>query len=117
MKCAPRFNTVGEAVAQEESLMSFSILRMVDAEITPYEFAKRAASAFFLWPEALLEEDLNRSLLANLVQHDLFIGHQSGWDSYVSELRQEVSWFGDGFDTVPEPDLEASAATWPPAAD
>lgn len=28
MKCAPRFNTVGEAVAQEESLMSFSILRI-----------------------------------------------------------------------------------------
>ncbi len=117
MKCAPHFNTVGEAVAQEDSLMSFSILRMVDAEMTPYEFVKRAASAFFLWPKALLEEDLNRPLLANLVQHDLFIGHQSGWDSYVSELRQEVSWFGDGFDTVPEPDLEASAATWPPAAD
>jgi hypothetical protein len=47
MKCTNRFNTVGEAVGQEESLMSFSILRMVDAEMTPYEFAKRAASAFF----------------------------------------------------------------------
>jgi len=117
MKCAPRFNTVGEAVAQEESLMSFSILRMVDPEMTPYEFAKRAASAFFLWPKALLEEELNCPLLANLVQHDLFIGHQSGWDSYVSELRQQVSWFGEGLETVPEPDLEANAATWPPVSD
>jgi hypothetical protein len=117
MKCAPRFNTVGEAVAQEESLMSFSILRMVDPEMTPYEFAKRAASAFFLWPKALLEEELNHPLLANLVQHDLFIGHQSGWDNYVSELRQQVSWFGEGLETVPEPDLEASATTWPPVTD
>ncbi|OTP66215.1 hypothetical protein [Caballeronia sordidicola] len=56
MKCANRFNTVGEAVGQEESLMTFTILRMVDAEITPYEFAKRAASAFFLWPKLLLDE-------------------------------------------------------------
>jgi hypothetical protein len=117
MKCALRFNTVGEAAAQEESLMSFAILRMVDPEMTPYEFAKRAASAFFLWPKALLEEELNRPLLANLVQHDLFIGHQSGWDSYASELRQQVSWFGEGLDTVPEPDLEAGATTWPPVTD
>jgi hypothetical protein len=102
MKCANRFNTVGEAVGQEESLMSFSILRTVDAEMTPFDFARRAASAFFLWPKALLED---RLLLANLVQHDLFSGHQSGWDSYVAERRQAVQWFGEGLDLVPEPDL------------
>jgi hypothetical protein len=85
--------------------MSFSILRMVDAEMTPYDFARRAASAFFLWPKALLEEDLNRPLLANLVRHDLFSGHQSGWDSYVVERRELVQWFGEGLDLVPEPDL------------
>jgi hypothetical protein len=105
MKCADRFNTVGEAVGQEESLMSFSILRMVDAEMTPYEFVRRAASAFFLWPKALLEDEINHLLLANLVQHDLFSGHQSGWDSYVAERRRAVPWFGEGLDVVPEPDL------------
>jgi hypothetical protein len=117
MKCANRFNTVGEAVGQEESLMSFPILRMVDSEMTPYEFAKRVASAFFLWPKALLDEHINRPLLANLVQHDLFIGQQSGWDSYVVELRLQVPWFGAHLDAVPEPDLEASAASWPPIND
>jgi hypothetical protein len=105
MKCANRFNTVGEAVGQEESLMSFSIVRMVDAEMTPYEFVRRAASAFFLWPKALLEDEINDSLLANLIQHDLFSGHQSGWDSYVAERRRAVPWFGEGLDLVPEPDL------------
>ncbi|MDB5780992.1 hypothetical protein [Caballeronia mineralivorans] len=117
MKCANRFNTVGEAVGQEESLMSFSILRMVDPELTPHEFAKRAASAFFLWPKALLEAELNRPLLANLVQHDLFSGHQSGWDRYVADLRQEVPWFAEGLDVVPEPDSEADPVTWPPLTD
>jgi len=102
MKCANRFNTVGEAVGQEESLMSFSILRMVDAESTPYEFAKRAASAFFLWPKLLLDEPLNRPLLANLVQHDLFHDNQSGWESYVSELQQQVQWFAHGLEHVPD---------------
>jgi hypothetical protein len=113
MKCANRFNTVGEAVGQEESLMSFSILRMVDPEITPYEFAKRATRAFFLWPKALLEEHVNRPLLANLVQHDMFSGHQSGWDSYSADLRKQVPWFGEGLDTVPEPDSEPGPAAWP----
>jgi hypothetical protein len=60
---------VGEAVAQEDSLMSFSILEMVDAEMTPIDFVRRAASAFFLWPNALLDEHINHALLANLVQH------------------------------------------------
>ncbi|SAL45630.1 hypothetical protein AWB64_04819 [Caballeronia sordidicola] len=116
MKCANRFNTVGEAVGQEESLMSFTILRMVDAEITPYEFAKRAASTFFLWPKLLLDESINRALLANLVQHDLFPGNQSGWESYVSELRHQVPWFADGLDQVPEGQFEKSVAVWPPTA-
>lgn len=105
MKWANRFNTAGEAVGQEESLMSFSILRMVEAAMTPYDFARRAASAFFLWPKALLDDEIKRLLLANLVQHDLFSGHQSGWDSYVAERRQAVPWFGEGLDQVPEPDL------------
>jgi hypothetical protein len=48
------FSSLGEAAAQEESLTSFSILRMLDPEMTPGEFAKRAASAFFLRPKALL---------------------------------------------------------------
>jgi hypothetical protein len=114
MKCADSFNTVGEAVAQEDSLMSFSILLMVDAEMTPIDFARRVASAFFLWPKALLDEHINHTLLANLVQHDVFSGHQSGWDRYVSERRQEVPWFGECLDAVPEPDLEPGNATQPP---
>jgi hypothetical protein len=48
MKCANRFNTVSGVVGQKEFLMNFAILRMVDTESTPYEFAKQAASAFFL---------------------------------------------------------------------
>jgi hypothetical protein len=90
---------------------------MVDAEMTPHEFAERAASAFFLWPKALLDEQINRSLLANLVQHDLFGGYQSGWDSYVAELQQQVPWFGKRLDAVPEPDLEPGNAIWPPSHD
>ena len=109
MKCVDRFNTVGEAVAQEDSLTVFPILHTVDAE-TPLEFARSAASAFFLWPKALLDERLNRLLLANLVQHDLFSDNQSGWDAYVAECRQQVPWFGVNLDGVSEPNLEPGNA-------
>jgi hypothetical protein len=49
--------------------MSFSIPGMVDSEMTPIDFVRRAPSAFFLWPNALLDEHFNHALLANLVQH------------------------------------------------
>lgn len=87
MKCGHRYNTIGEAYAQEETLASFTFLRQIDAEMTPYDFAKRAASAFFLWPKELLDEDLNRKVLAHVVQHDLFANDQSGWNKYISVLR------------------------------
>ncbi|OTP74082.1 hypothetical protein PAMC26577_16700 [Caballeronia sordidicola] len=32
-------------------MKNFDFLRQIDAEMTPYDFAKRAASAFFLWPK------------------------------------------------------------------
>jgi hypothetical protein len=105
LKCGNAFNTIGEAAARAESLSEFWILRTVDAEMTPHEFAKRAASAFFLWPKQLLDAELIREALAHLVQHDLFEGHQNGWDMYVSELRKHVLWFGEGLGPVLEPHL------------
>ena len=114
MKCGHRYNTIGEAFAQEETLASFTFLRQIDAEMTPYDFAKRAASAFFLWPKELLDEDLNRKVLAHVVQHDLFANHQSGWNEYTSVLRRDVPWFGEDIGPVPEPDVEPNLRSWPP---
>src|SRR6195952_4849845 len=113
MKCGHRYNTVGEAYAQEETLASFAFLRQVDAEMTPHDFAKRAASAFFLWPKELLDEELNRKVLAHVVQHDLFSGHQTGWDKYAADLRASVPWFGDNLRPVPDAELELGRMTWP----
>jgi hypothetical protein len=113
MKCGHRYNTIGEAYAQEETLASFIFLRQIDAEMTPHDFAKRAASAFFLWPKELLDEELNRKVIAHVVQHDLFAGHQSGWDNYVADLRATVPWFGDDLGPVPDPDLEPGVTIWP----
>jgi hypothetical protein len=76
----------------------------------------KASNAFFLWPKELLEEQLNRTLLAHLVQHDLFTGHQAGWECYVEKLRSDVPWFGADLGLVPGPDLEPTKATWPPAS-
>jgi hypothetical protein len=83
--------------------------------MTPLEFARNATSAFFLWPKALLDERINLLMLVNLVKHDLFSSHQSGWDAYVTERRQNVPWFGESLDTVSEQDLEPGNAGMPPA--
>ncbi len=117
MKCGHRHNTIGEAYAQEDTLASFAFLRQIDPEMTPHDFAKRAASAFFLWPKELLDKELSHNVLAHVVQHDLFAGNQPGWDGYASDLRVSVPWFGTGIGTVPEPDSEPTRALWPTVVD
>jgi hypothetical protein len=76
-QCAEHHNTVGEAAAQEESLAGFPMLRQVDAGMTPAEFVKRAARAFFMWPTLVLEGKLNRRGYASGLAHRLF-GQWSG---------------------------------------
>jgi hypothetical protein len=112
VKCGGRYNTIGEAYAKEESLAGFAFLGRLDPETTPFDFAGRAASAYFPWSKLLLEPELNRQALGYTVQHDLFEGNQEGWDEYVNDLRASVPWFGDGLDKVPEAVLETSAV-WP----
>lgn len=102
LKCAERHSTIGEAAANEESLSGFPMLGLVTPQLTPHDFAARAATAFFLWTKELLEPTLNRKLLAYTVQHDLFAGNQSGWDSYVALLRAQVPWFGEELGPVAE---------------
>ena len=114
-KCGTRFNTLNEAVAEEDSLADFWFLSLLGAETTADGYAKNAASAFFLWPKLLLDATLNRALLANLVQTDLFAGNQAGWDAYVSGVKKEVSWFGEGVGPVAEVDRQM--VPWPPTPD
>jgi hypothetical protein len=108
-KCADSRTSIGEALQKDDALVSFAILNHVDAAMHPQDFIRRATGAFFVWPKALLDETLNRQLLAHTVQHDLFAGNATGWDAYVSERRKEVPWFGEDLPKVPQ--AEASADT------
>jgi hypothetical protein len=115
-----RYPTLGDALTGEDSLAGFAVLGFLDAGMSPQQVTERATAAFFLWPKSLLDEELNRSLLASTVQHDLFAGNPKGWDAYVKERRKEVAWFAEGFQEPPagvEPEaLEASQprmTRWP----
>jgi hypothetical protein len=109
-----RYATLGDAIAREDSLNSFTWLGYLDAAMTPHQVNERATAAFFLWPKTLLDEDLNRSLLASTVQHDLFAGNAKGWERYVKERRNEVAWFAEGLQ-VPSDKVkpESRFSRWP----
>jgi hypothetical protein len=62
--------------------------------MTVDEFGARVASAFFLWPKELLDTELNRSMLASTVQHDLFGDNPDGRKAYVVHMQPKISWFG-----------------------
>lgn len=115
LKCAERHGTIGEAAANEESLGGFPLVGLVTPQLTPHDFAARAATAFFLWTKELLEPTLDRKLLAHTVQRDLFAGNQAGWDAYVALLRVHVPWFGEGLGPVAEAEADSvRTAIWPP---
>jgi hypothetical protein len=130
-KCADSRASIGEALQKDDSLASFAILAQIDGGMHPQDFIRRATGAFFMWPKALLDETLNRQMLAHTVQHDLFAGNEAGWTAYVNERRTEVPWFGEDLPKVPDsnggnsndaadPDSEAAEdakprrySTWP----
>jgi hypothetical protein len=85
---------VTEPAKTEGPLQEFIFLKTLAPTLTAAEFGARAASAYFLWPKELLEEQLNRLALASTVQHDLFEGNPEGWKAYVTQLRKKVKWFG-----------------------
>lgn len=113
-----QYATLGEALAREDSLTSFTVLSYLVAGMSPQQVTERAAAAFFLWPKSLLDEELNRSLLASTVLHDLFAGNPKGWEAYIKERRKEVVWFGEGVqeaaaDTRPETTATPRFSGWP----
>jgi hypothetical protein len=101
-KCADSRTSIGEALQKDDALVSFAILNHVDAAMHPQDFIRRATGAFFVWPKALLDETLNRRLLAHTVQHDLFAGNEAGWNAYLSERRKDVPCFGEDLPEVPD---------------
>ncbi|MGH3850203.1 MAG: hypothetical protein ACRDRT_10940 [Pseudonocardiaceae bacterium] len=93
-KAAQPAAPVAELANREDALQEFVFLKALAPTITAAQFSERAASAFFLWPKELLEEQLNRRALASTVQHDLFEGNPNGWKAYVTLLQKKVKWFG-----------------------
>lgn len=110
-QCADEYASIGEAVAGNDALAGFTLLGFVDARMTPRDFIRRASGAFFVWPKALLDEALNRPMLASTVKHDLFEDHAAGWRAYADERRKDVPWFGDDVPDVAQSTAPAHAAS------
>jgi hypothetical protein len=104
-QCADDYDTIQAAVRGNDALASFTLLGFVDGRMTPHEFIRRASGAFFVWPKALLDTELNRAMIASTVRHDLFDNNAKGWTAYVDERRRDVAWFGKDL-----PDAAKSAA-------
>ncbi|MDR5783600.1 hypothetical protein QCE63_29735 [Caballeronia sp. LZ065] len=121
-QCAEEYASIGDALKGNDALAGFTLLGFIDPGMAPREFIRRASGAFFVWPKALLDETLNRPLLANTVKHDLFAGRTEGWNAYMQERRKDVPWFGEDLPdeahsaapaheaATPEP---SRYATWP----
>jgi len=63
---------VARLAKEHDSLQEFGYLQAFTPKMTVAEFSARVASAFFLWPNELLEAELNCNALTSTVQHDPF---------------------------------------------
>jgi hypothetical protein len=100
---------VARLAKEQDSLQEFAYLRAFAPKMTVAEFSARVASAFFLWPNELLEAELNCNALTSTVQHDLFDGNPHGWDAYVAHMQEKVPWYGTGL-----PEMKKRDADEPP---
>ena len=99
---------VAQLMQEEDSLQRFEFLRALAPKMTVTELTQGIVGAFFPWPAALLEAELNRNGLASSVQHTLFDGNPDGWKAYVAHVQKTVKWFGTGL-----PTMKASALAEP----
>jgi len=94
-------HTVRELAAAHRALAKHPLLQQMPAALSPHAFAQRASAAFAVWPQALLEAELDRERLALVVRDALFTANEAGWHAYVDSLKEEVSWFGEGLPPMP----------------
>lgn len=86
-------------------------LEHLSPRISGPEFVTRALQAFRTWPEALLALPLDHAKLAEPVREHLFAGNPRGWQAYVSTLRADVPWFGEGIGAETSGESGSSAQT------
>ncbi len=86
--------SVQELAAENESLAARPLLMQISPRTTSREFVAQAVRAFAIWPQALLDADLDGERLATSVQRNLFANHPDGWRAYVAAMQTEVPWFG-----------------------
>ncbi|NPT56158.1 hypothetical protein [Paraburkholderia elongata] len=85
---------VRELAAENESLAGRLLLMQIAPQMTSREFFTRAVRAFSIWPQALLDADLDEERLVTSVQENLFPDNPDGWLAYVAAMQTEVPWFG-----------------------
>jgi hypothetical protein len=94
-------HSVRELAAAHRSLSKHPLLQQIPAALSPQAFAQRASAAFAVWPQVLLEAELDRERLALVVRDAFFTGNEAGWQAYVDSLKAEVAWFGEGLPPMP----------------
>ena len=87
--------TISELIETCQILADIASLEHVFGGMTVREFANGALHAFCLWPQLLLDEELDRDALAGPVREHLFAGNPQGWAGYAASLRTQVPWFGE----------------------
>jgi hypothetical protein len=70
--------TVRELAAEDESLAARPLLMQISPQTTSREFVAQAVRAFSIWPQALLDADLDGARLATSVQRNLFADNPDG---------------------------------------
>jgi len=59
----------------------------------------------------LLEARLDHNAFVSPIESDLFEGNHDGWNAYIAQLQEKVTWFGKG-----RPKAESPARKKPPVA-
>ncbi|MGU7769027.1 hypothetical protein ACV229_02425 [Burkholderia sp. MR1-5-21] len=95
--------TIGALIATRPMLADLPLLEHVFDHMTVREFASAVLHAFCLWPQQLLDAQLDRDALAGPVCAKLFAGNPRGWSRYTASLTDDVPWFGAGIQPTETP--------------
>lgn len=100
-------DTIGALLATQPMLSDLPLLEHVVEHMTVREFANAVLHAFCLWPQQLLDAQLDRDALAAPVCAKLFPGNPRGWTRYTASFAADVPWFGAGIQPTQAPPAPA----------
>jgi hypothetical protein len=76
-----------------DAITDHPLIECSACQITVNEFVGKTLHAFCMWPQWLIDENLDHHAFVSSVSTNLFANNPRGWNDYAERLQKHIPWF------------------------